>query len=106
MSPPDVPLYLHFLDRELGRSINSTVAPETSERIIKYLLVATNSPLYCGLSLLWESLGIDASVAQLCRVLIRSGVLNTVSLDYKTCLCLLSFLNFENFSVVLLPWPW
>jgi len=79
MTSPDVPLYLHFLDRELGRSTNSAIAPETSERIIKCLLLATNSPLYCGLSLLWESPGINASLAQFCRVLIRSGVLNTVS---------------------------
>src|ERR1051326_5415830 len=52
---PDPPVYFHFLDRELGRSIDFNITPGTAEQIVKHLLLGTTAELYSGLSLAWES---------------------------------------------------
>lgn len=79
MSELDHPLYLYFLDRELGRLAASTIEPSLTERAIKALLLATSSAFYCGFSLLWESPGIDSDLLPFVSLLVRGGVLDVVS---------------------------
>jgi hypothetical protein len=51
----DVPLFLHFLDPELGRSVGYRASNESCEDILKCVLLGTTSDLYCGVSQIWES---------------------------------------------------
>jgi hypothetical protein len=75
----DQPLYLYFLDRELNRAADQIIDPSTTERILKTLLLRTTSSLYCGVSLLWESSGIDPALIPLLSILLRAGALDAVS---------------------------
>lgn len=79
MTDWDQPLYLYFLDRELGRLMANPVGPEATERIMKALLLGTTSTFYCGTSLLWESPGLDANLIPFVSCLVRHGVLDVVS---------------------------
>jgi nucleoside phosphorylase len=73
------PLYLHFLDRELANSVNYAPTPEVVQRVLKILLLGSTAPLYCGLSLLWESPGNAAQTRQLTTSLLASGILDAVT---------------------------
>jgi nucleoside phosphorylase len=75
----DQPLYLHFLDRELNRAVNQWIDAATTERILKTLLLGTTSKLYCGVSLLWESPGIDTALIPFVSMLLRGAALDAVS---------------------------
>ena len=48
------PIYLHFMDRELGESMSQSLDAALVEKIIKHLLFFTNARLYCGASLVCE----------------------------------------------------
>jgi nucleoside phosphorylase len=75
----DPPLYLHFLDRELGRSVGFTLTPRVADEAMKILLLGTASRLYSGLSLAWESPGIAGPSAALFSAAVGSGALDLVS---------------------------
>jgi nucleoside phosphorylase len=75
----DRPLYLYFLDRELGRLLKNAIGPDTTERVLKTLLLGTTSTFYCGLSLLWESPGLDPDLLPFISHLVRNGALDIVS---------------------------
>lgn len=79
MQSSDAPLYLHFLDRELNNSLNLTLHPRVTSSVIKALLLGTNSFLYCGLSLLWESPSIDSDLRWILGLLIKYHFLDTIS---------------------------
>lgn len=73
------PLYLHFLDRELGEAVGRRLSPEQLEAVVRVLALGTAAPLYTGLSLAWEHPSIDASLQSLLSVLIRYHQLDLVS---------------------------
>ena len=75
----DSPLYLHFLDRELGRSVDFHISPESAEHIVKCLLIGTTSRLYCGLSLAWESHAIQRDFALFLPTLLNARSVDLVS---------------------------
>ncbi len=79
MTAWDQPLYLYFLDRELGRLLARTIGPNTTEHALKTLLLGTTSTLYCGLSLLWESPGVNPDLLPFLSHLIRNSALDIVS---------------------------
>lgn len=78
-----LPLYLHFLDRELGRSVGYTLTAAAAERILKYLLLGTSSRFYCSLSHIWESPAVSgddtAATREIISSLVESGALDVVS---------------------------
>lgn len=49
------PIFLHYLDRELVSGVGFKSTALYVENITQCLLLATTSPLYCALSLIWES---------------------------------------------------
>jgi nucleoside phosphorylase len=56
VSPP--PIYLHFLDRELGNAFEFALALPLAERVLGTLALGTMSPLVCSLSALLENDGL------------------------------------------------
>ena len=78
-----LPLYLHFLDRELGRSVGYTLTAAEAEPIIKCLLLRTSSRFYCSLSHIWESPAVSgddtAATREIISSLVERGTLNVVS---------------------------
>ena len=75
----DRPLYLHFLDRELGQSIGLSINESVAETAVKCLLIGTTSRLYSGLSLAWESPAMTGALPALLSVLLETRVLDLVS---------------------------
>lgn len=70
-------IYLHFLDRELCRSVgHHPTAPEIVE-ICVTLLLTTPYPLYCGQSVAWE--GVPAKAVRAVGKLVELGFLTLVS---------------------------
>jgi nucleoside phosphorylase len=49
-----VAIYLNYLDREFGRSVNCTLSPSLLRSVTDTILICSFEPLYCGLSLFWE----------------------------------------------------
>ena len=76
-------LYLHFLDRELCYSVKKELSPDLTESIIKHILIFTVSPLYCGLSLAWESTGIHKFTREIIKELVERDILDLIS-NYPT----------------------
>lgn len=78
-----LPLYLHFLDRELGRSVGYTLTAAEAESILKYLLLGTSSRFYCSLSHIWESPAVSgddtAATREIISSLVERGTLDVVS---------------------------
>lgn len=56
VSPP--PIYLHFLDRELGNAFEFALVLPLAERVLGTLALGTMSPLVCSLSALLENDGL------------------------------------------------
>lgn len=56
VSPP--PIYLHFLDRELGNAFEFALGLPLAERVLGTLALGTMSPLVCSLSALLENDGL------------------------------------------------
>lgn len=79
----DRPLYLHYLDRELGQSVGVQVGDATAEFALKCLLLGTTSPMYCGLSPLWESPSMRPPFRDLVATLLAAGLVDAVS-QYPT----------------------
>ena len=75
----DRPLYLHLLDRELGRSVGFCAAERLVESTIKCLLLGTTSHLYAGLSLAWESSAMTGLFPNLLSLLVQMRTLDLVS---------------------------
>jgi nucleoside phosphorylase len=75
----DRPLYLYFLDRELGRLLPKPIEADTVERLLKIILLATTSTLYCGISLLWESQALSSEVLQFISTLVSNNCLDIIS---------------------------
>src|SRR5262245_41561473 len=73
------PLYLHFLDRELGQSVSFKPSAASCQLWIRTLLLSTTSSLICSTSLLWESPLIDESNSLLLGLLLAAGLLDSVS---------------------------
>lgn len=77
------PLYLHFLDRELGRSVGYTLTAVAAESILKCLLLGTSSRFYCSLSHIWESPAVSdddtATTREIISLLVERGTLDVVS---------------------------
>ncbi len=79
MSLPERSLYLYFLDRELGESMQYELSPGLARSVVQTLIIGTNSRLLCGLSLLYENSNIDASTVQLLKSLVAANALDIVS---------------------------
>lgn len=78
--PIERPLYLHFLDRELGASVGRQTPPAVADAALKCLLLGTRERLYCGLSLVWEHPAMDdPSLQALVRLIIEVDALDLVS---------------------------
>ncbi len=75
----DPPLYLHFFDRELGRSVGYELTPDKAEFLIKRLLLGTTSSFYLGLSLAWESPSMTGRFLDLFLLLEQSKAIELVS---------------------------
>jgi hypothetical protein len=75
----DPPLYLHFLDRELSRSIGASPLPQLVHDVLHVLLFGTSARLYCGVSLVWESEHLAPDTLALCGTLIADDLLDLVS---------------------------
>ena len=75
----DLPLFLHFLDRELGDAAGFSLCAGDAEALIKTLLLGTTSRLYCGLSLLWEHPAAALTNLNLFRTLLEQDLLDVVS---------------------------
>ncbi len=73
------PTYLHFLDRELGDSVDAVVPSNEVELALKSLVLGTSGGLYAGLSLVWEHPSVDGTVRWLLEWLLRGGILSLVS---------------------------
>ncbi len=79
MSHRERPLYLHFLDRELGNSVGVEVSGEVASRALRILILGTSAPFYAGLSLVWEHPAVDEELIRLLSALIESESLDLVS---------------------------
>ena len=83
-------IYLHFLDRELASSVNANVMQSSIEELMATILVCTSEPLYCSLSLIYETGSIFKNVFDLLFFLIKQSQLlpinshPTVSEFYET----------------------
>jgi nucleoside phosphorylase len=75
----DRPLYLHFLDRELGESVDGILNTGRLEAWLKCLLVGTACRFYCGLSLPWESPAAQGDALRLVEHLVAVGTLDTIT---------------------------
>ena len=75
----DCPLYLHLLDRELGRSVGFSATERLVESTIKCLLLGTTSHLYTGISLAWENSAMTGLFPDLLSLLVQTGTLDLVS---------------------------
>ena len=56
VSPP--PIYLHFLDRELGEAFEFVLDLRSAQRALSALTLGTASPLVCSMSALLENTGL------------------------------------------------
>jgi hypothetical protein len=74
-----VPIYLHFLDRELSSSVGFSLAPREATSIVAPLLLCTDSQLYCGLSLLFENDRVLPGERFFFETLLAAGDLDCVS---------------------------
>lgn len=77
--PPERSLYLYFLDRELGDAVGYSLDPAVARRALQALLIATNSRLFCGISLLYENSNLDDVILRFLGGLIEVGALDVVS---------------------------
>ena len=75
----DRPVYLHFLDRELGESVQYSIDAGVAESVLRVLLVGTSSWLYAGLSLLWESPAASEEFRAFAVLLADSGAFGVVT---------------------------
>ena len=48
------PLYIHFLNREMARSVNFQFKDIEIDRILKVILLSTSDPLYSSFAFIWE----------------------------------------------------
>ena len=75
----DRPLYLHFLDRELGKSVGVDIENSKAELIVKCLLLGTTSQLCAGLSIIWESSAMYDLFPQFLSNLVQTETLDLIS---------------------------
>lgn len=73
------PVYLHFLDRELGDSVGFRAEAGRIEHILKILALGCSSTFYCGISLLWENPGLNQDCHRFLALLNEADVLDPVS---------------------------
>ncbi|MFL1906111.1 hypothetical protein ACJWDR_44625 [Streptomyces tauricus] len=73
------PIYLHFLDRELGSSVDFHATPLLVERVLKILALTCSAACYCGISLIWENPALNADCRRFIALLEESDVLGAVS---------------------------
>ncbi|MEU8118723.1 hypothetical protein AB0C21_08430 [Spirillospora sp. NPDC049024] len=73
------PLYLNFLDRELGDAVDFSLTHATMEYALKVLMLGTSAPLYCGISLIWENTGLSVDSRRLLTAASEAGALHPVS---------------------------
>lgn len=74
-----VPIYLHYLDRELSTSVGFKLVPGQASAVASTLLLATDSQLYAGLSLLFENDRLDSYDRDFLAGLLEAGDLECVS---------------------------
>lgn len=74
---PTRPIYLHFLDRELNDAVHATIDGPLIERLLKVAILATGSPLYCGISAVYEHPSVP-SIAHVVEDLAATGHLDLV----------------------------
>jgi nucleoside phosphorylase len=72
VGPP--PIYLHFLDRELGDAFEFKLDLPGAQRALAILALGTESPLFCSLSALLENGALTADVGMI-EDLVREDVL-------------------------------
>jgi len=72
-------IYLHYLDRELRRSINKNLSGVDLRSITSTIALSTCNILYCGLSLICESCFPDNKLFSLIKLLFGNNQLRTVS---------------------------
>lgn len=73
------PIYLHFLDRELGASVDFHVTARLVERLLKVLALTCSATFYCGISVIWENPALDADCRRFMALLGETDVLDAVS---------------------------
>jgi nucleoside phosphorylase len=72
VGPP--PIYLHFLDRELGDAFEFKLDPPSAQRALAILTLGTGSQLFCSLSALMENDALTGDVG-MTGELVRAQVL-------------------------------
>ncbi|GHD40566.1 5'-methylthioadenosine/S-adenosylhomocysteine nucleosidase [Streptomyces galbus] len=73
------PVYLHFLDRELGKSVDFQVTARLVEQLLKLLSLTCSATFYCGISVIWENPALDADCRRFMALLGETDVLDAVS---------------------------
>ncbi|MFG3100097.1 hypothetical protein ACGFZL_06215 [Streptomyces sp. NPDC048182] len=73
------PVYLHFLDRELGASVDFSLSAVLAERLLKLLALTSSASFYCGISVIWENPALDTDGRRFLALLSETDVLGAVS---------------------------
>lgn len=79
MSASGQPVYLHFLDRELGDAVGFRADPRTIEIVLKIMALTFSTTLYCGISIIWENPVLDDECRRFIALLTESKMLEPVS---------------------------
>lgn len=73
---------MHFFDRELWEAAGQGPDRLSIDKALKTLLLGTDAPLYCGLSLIWENPALRSargSISSVVTMLIELGIIEPVS---------------------------
>jgi len=80
------PIYMHFFDRELWEATGQAPNQISIHKALKILLIGTDAPLYCSLSLIWENPALRSTqgkIMSLVATLVELGIIEPVS-QYPT----------------------
>lgn len=69
-----MPIFCHFLNRELHDSIENKIDCELYKRHIQYLTIFHNEPLFCNISQIFEAAGSCSALADEIKELSRCGI--------------------------------
>ena len=81
--PAGRPVYLHFANREIYRSVDKTFSPPVVARDVALTAMLTEQPLVCSLGVFWESRVLEASYGSVAKILLERHELDLVS-EYAT----------------------
>lgn len=76
-----MPLYLHFLDRELTEAVGWDQAPGEIRELLRLATLFSAETMYTGISALWENSAVDQELQQELMFMVQSDELHLVSRD-------------------------